>query len=78
MSQPWHTQAKCAGDDLDRYVLDDGPHWVINRDRDETARELCAGCPVATECLTEALADGDHGVVRGGQWLTNRHTPALT
>lgn len=65
----WHSDAKCAGDTLTTYVLDQGPGKVVAHQRDVTAARLCTGCPVARDCLAEARQYGDVGVVRGGRWL---------
>jgi WhiB family transcriptional regulator, redox-sensing transcriptional regulator len=35
------------------------------------AKSVCAGCPVAEECLTAALARGEPAGVWGGQELKN-------
>lgn len=66
----WHQDAKCADDDLTRYILDGGPGRVDAQLRPGVAARLCAGCPVKSECLSEARTYGDVGVVRGGTWLT--------
>jgi hypothetical protein len=34
------------------------------------AVEVCLTCPVRTPCLDEALAVGDHGVIRAGMLIT--------
>lgn len=59
----WMTEAKCAGDDVERYStdnLDTGPGVQAK------ARALCAGCPVIRECAIDALRFDTRGVVRGG------------
>lgn len=59
----WMTEAKCAGDDIERYSTDrlgTGPGVQAK------ARKLCAGCPVMRECAIDALRFDTRGVVRGG------------
>lgn len=59
----WMTEAKCAGDDIERYSTDNlgtGPGVQAK------ARALCAGCPVIRECGIDALRFDTRGVVRGG------------
>lgn len=47
----WRAYAKCAGDDPAKYEVTNLPR----RRKHETARALCAGCPVQSECLRDAL-----------------------
>ncbi|WP_425298024.1 WhiB family transcriptional regulator [Nocardia brasiliensis] len=47
----WRAHAKCAGDDPAKYEVANLPRGRIH----ETARALCAGCPVRIECLRDAL-----------------------
>lgn len=65
----WTVRAKCRGDDVARYVLDEDPHYVHPSERESRASALCAGCPVKRECASAALANDDWGVVRAGLWL---------
>lgn len=70
----WHEQAKCAGDELAKYSLDEAPYFVEPHHRAEAAAALCAGCPVMEDCAADALLHHDRGVVRAGEWL--RYTGA--
>lgn len=56
--RPSHTpKPKCEGDDTDRYFPhepppDQGPARLMFEAK---ARALCAGCPLAVQCLTDEL-----------------------
>ena len=65
----WQEKAKCSGQPLERFVLDEGPGKVPSGDRDAAAEAACRGCPVAAVCAAEALEFSDVGVVRGGVWI---------
>ncbi|MDO5730817.1 WhiB family transcriptional regulator [Corynebacterium sphenisci] len=65
----WQEEAKCAGDDPGRYVLDEEPHRVPPAQRGPQARALCDGCPVRAFCAADALDHDDIGVVRAGVWI---------
>ena len=54
----WRDKAACAGVDLDLFAL--------HRNDLEPAKELCATCPVRTECLEDAVALQSWGYLRGG------------
>lgn len=60
----WRELAACEGEDLDTFfpVGSAGPAlWQERR-----AKSICAGCPVAEECLSHALRTGqDHGIWGG-------------
>lgn len=60
----WRAHAKCVGQDLNLYDLGGDV-----KDKQATARELCAGCPVVTYCAKAALAAPSIGMVRAGQWI---------
>ncbi len=64
MNNSWRWEAKCLGDDPAKYDLDNR-----TSNKEATARELCAGCPVKRECATDALMFEAWGTVRAGVWL---------
>lgn len=64
MNNSWRWEAKCLGDDPAKYDLDNR-----TSNKAATARELCAGCPVKSECATDALMFEAWGTVRAGVWL---------
>jgi WhiB family redox-sensing transcriptional regulator len=57
--EPWWLSARCAETDPDIWVLDTG-------DSPAPAKRICAGCPGADQCLTDALIADDNYGVRGG------------
>jgi WhiB family redox-sensing transcriptional regulator len=56
----WLEFALCRGTDPELFTALDG-----SRDQ-ARALAICADCPVRSECLTGALAEGDDATVRGG------------
>lgn len=59
----WSTRAACVGADPDVLYSERRYHR-----HEHPAVQLCRGCPVKDECLTDALALGPFGqfYVRGG------------
>ena len=57
--ESWWLSARCAETDPDIWILDSG-------DSPTPAKRICAGCPVADQCLTDALIADDNFGVRGG------------
>ena len=70
--------AACAGMDTDMFFAPGGPGASgpdLGRNPYEEARRVCAGCPVAAECLDYAQAVEPHGrVYRYGMF--GGHSPA--
>ena len=58
----WVDDARCAGAPSDIFFPEGGGHHAAV----DYAKNLCAGCPVATQCLSEALADPSLVGVWGG------------
>lgn len=58
----WVDDARCAGAPSDIFF----PEGVGKSAAIDYAKNICAGCPVATQCLNEALADPTIGGVWGG------------
>ena len=57
----WHLDAVCATTDPELWFPNDGDRHAARR-----ARELCATCPVAQQCLEFALSNGEkHGIWAG-------------
>src|SRR5690349_16680836 len=50
----WHLDAVCATTDPELFFPNDGDRHAARR-----ARELCATCPVAQQCLEFALSNGE-------------------
>lgn len=56
----WQESAACRDADHELFSLPLTPQMLT------AARAVCAGCPVASECLTEGLERGDDVMVRAG------------
>lgn len=55
----------------------DHPHpewWWVEPDdpRHQTARQVCASCPVQADCLAWAVAHGERHGLWGGVWMPER------
>ena len=61
MSRAWHALAACR---------DDGFVW-LDKPQDEQLAD-CAACPVALQCLQQAITDRSTGVVMGGAAIGKR------
>jgi WhiB family redox-sensing transcriptional regulator len=59
MTNDWHADAVCATTDPDLFFPAKGDHHTARK-----AREFCATCPVAAQCLEYALANEE----REGIW----------
>ncbi|WP_442877587.1 WhiB family transcriptional regulator [Dactylosporangium sp. AC04546] len=57
----WWAHAPCAGADPD--------WWSESRDGWNRAIRHCIVCPVRRQCLEDAIASGDVGVIRGATWF---------
>ena len=70
MSHTWSEAAACRTEDPDLFHPDgsDGP-WLLVI---EQAKVVCRRCPVADDCLDDALADRDQDGIRGGLTETQR------
>jgi hypothetical protein len=70
MSREWMKDAKCRGDDPDKYDLD----IVKLRPSQKAvyAALLCKDCPVAAQCAAEALRGQGSGTIRGGAVITDK------
>ena len=62
-SQPWRRIAACARPGVDANLFH--PH-DFDRAATNEARNICLSCPVARECLDDAIASKDRFGVRGG------------
>lgn len=64
----WRLDAACLGQDLSLFFSDGDSSRAQTNARE--AKALCAGCPVAAQCLADAHETRDEHGVRGG--LTGR------
>jgi WhiB family redox-sensing transcriptional regulator len=56
----WHARAACRGLGADLFFPERG-------DDTTTAKQVCGGCPVRTECLASALANSERFGTWGGK-----------
>lgn len=62
----WRPRAACLGADTELF-MPWGREGSPGFDRQVAqARQVCAGCPVRWDCLTDALDVGDDHAIRGG------------
>jgi WhiB family redox-sensing transcriptional regulator len=62
----WQESAACRGADSALFYAPEGEYAFARLQREERARQLCAGCPVREECAEFALATGERHGVWGG------------
>lgn len=66
MAERWQDRAACRGAPLEWFVPPDGVRGTARRKLEQRAKNICAGCPVAAECLADAETVADAWAVRGG------------
>lgn len=66
--QAWRDRAACVEIGTELFVLPDVEGYGVKPPRTwaDPAKQVCAGCPVAAECLEAAYVEGDQWTVRGG------------
>ena len=62
----WQDHARCSGEDLVLFYGEDGEQRPEREVREAKAKRICRGCPVKTECLTEAFREAPQFGVWGG------------
>jgi WhiB family transcriptional regulator, redox-sensing transcriptional regulator len=62
----WQERALCRGLDTERFYPAEGERDPSRSRREQRAKAICRGCPVAAPCLAEALAHRDRWGVFGG------------
>lgn len=60
MTATWRNQAACAGMNPDLFYPERGATLAH-------AKAVCAGCPVAADCLDHALTNGERHGIWGGK-----------
>ncbi|MER8185078.1 WhiB family transcriptional regulator [Kitasatospora sp. NPDC094015] len=70
----WQTEAACRGADSSLFFHPPGERGGPHDDRDEAAKQVCAGCPVRAQCLEYALAAREPYGVWGGLSEDERQT----
>jgi len=61
----WRDDAKCTEVSPDIFFPDRGDMWKI-----ALAKQICAGCPVAAECIADG--ESDEWSIRGGLVASQR------
>ena len=62
----WQVGAACRGMSVDVFYNGDNERGARKRQRDATAKAICANCPVISECLNWAMSVGEPNGVWGG------------
>jgi len=62
----WQLRGSCRGEDSALFFHPEGERGASREARDAAAKRVCAGCPVAMECLQYALATREPYGVWGG------------
>lgn len=71
----WQESAACRGADSALFYAPEGEYAFARLQREERARQVCAGCPVREQCAEFAMAIGDRHGVWGG--TTHRERVAV-
>lgn len=71
---PWADRAACSGHDPELWFCDSISADTASalRRREQVAKTICGGCPVAAECLADALARDDRYGIWGGYSAAER------
>lgn len=64
----WMARGACVGEDPELFfpVGEDGAGDAPPDERTAVAKEICADCPVAVECLKHAVEEGEPSGIWGG------------
>ena len=62
----WQLLAACRGVDSSLFFHPEGERGPARRERDASARDICASCPVLQECRSHALTVREPYGVWGG------------
>ncbi len=66
MNGDWRNAAACRYEDRELFFGPDGETPLARRLREAQAKAVCAGCPVASACLDDAIATGCTDGIWGG------------
>jgi WhiB family redox-sensing transcriptional regulator len=67
----WHRRAACRGMDVATF-------FPKERRSTQDARQICAGCPVRTDCLAYARSHGVEGIWGGRRFDGRAAAPTTT
>ncbi|QYB01910.1 WhiB family transcriptional regulator [Rhodococcus sp. USK10] len=69
----WRNEGSCRGTDTDMFFSpDDREQRTARARRERRAKQICADCPVLSECRTHALTAAEHYGIWGGMSETER------
>ena len=72
-SYAWQEQGLCRGGDVEQFFADDPDlGQIARRHRTEAAKEVCAGCPVVSQCLDHAMRVPETFGIWGGTTAAER------
>lgn len=72
-ARSWRDMAACSGDMGALFYPPVRPERrSVKAAREERAKQVCATCPVRTDCLEQALASGERYGIWGGLTDTER------
>jgi WhiB family transcriptional regulator, redox-sensing transcriptional regulator len=83
LDRSWRARAACAGMGADGVATFLPSHSggralsAQTRRTVEKAIKICDRCEVRTECLSFAVAAGEHSAVWGGRYISERDLPVL-
>ncbi|RKT89149.1 WhiB family transcriptional regulator, redox-sensing transcriptional regulator [Saccharopolyspora antimicrobica] len=68
VSEAWHWQlhAACRDVNVSRFFHPENERGSAREDREEQAKQICAGCPVMRQCREHALAAREPYGIWGG------------
>ncbi len=65
-AEAWRTRARCRGLDTEMFYRADGVTRPVRMARERAAKEICATCPVISDCLDWALRTAEPAGIWGG------------
>lgn len=68
----WHERAACRAADPGLFFERDGETQDARDQRIRHAKTVCGACPVASECLTDAMVTREDYGIRGGRTARER------
>lgn len=69
---PWHTEAGCRRDEAGLFFAPSKEPTAARLSREQTAKRVCATCPVLVECREHALLQPEPYGVWGGLTAAER------
>lgn len=69
---PWHSDAACRRDEAGLFFAPSKEPTAARLTREQSAKQVCAGCPVLVECREHALLQPEPYGVWGGLTAAER------